>query len=360
MRPLVATTDLGAIVHNYAVARRSAPGKQVFAVVKANAYGHGVLEVVTALRYEVDGFAVASLEEGTEVRALADRARILLLQGCSSADEMNLAARFGLDIVVHDERQARWLLEMPLEQPVNVWLKLDSGMHRLGLSVQALRDWYPRLKSLPSVAELNMLSHLACADERGHPMTESQLQCYQSVLDLDFSYRSLANSAAILTLPATHMDWVRAGLMLYGVSPLQDLGTAELGLRPALTLSARIIAIHDVQPGETVGYCADWTAARPSRIATVCCGYADGYPRSAQSGTPVWLEGQRVPVAGRVSMDMLGIDITDCPQAQLGSEVELFGRHLPVDEVARHCGTIAYELLTGIAGRVLRRSSFSD
>lgn len=359
MRPLVATIDLAAIRHNYAVAKRCAPGRQAFAVVKANAYGHGVGEVVTALFDHADGFAVACLEEAVEVRALHAEARILLLEGCFEAAEYQLAAQLGLDLVLQGEQQAAEFLAAKLSRPLNIWLKLDSGMHRLGFNGPALRAWHARLHGAAAVAELNLLSHFACADERGHEMTEQQLEAFLELLDLDFAQRSLANSAAILTIAAAHMDWLRPGIMLYGATPFAELGAAELGLVPAMTLTAQLIACRDVAVGESVGYGCSWRAERPSRIGTVSCGYADGYPRHAPSGTPVLVRGQRVALAGRVSMDMLTVDLTDLPAARMGDEVQLWGAQLPVDEVARAAGTIGYELLSKITQRVPRRYRYA-
>ncbi|TWC41304.1 alanine racemase [Pseudomonas sp. SJZ079] len=355
MRPLVASIDLSAIRHNYAVAKRCAPGRQAFAVVKANAYGHGAREVVAALHDEADGFAVASLEEAAEVRALHDEARILLLEGCFAAQEYQVAAQLGLDVVLHSAPQAQQLLAARLGRPLNVWLKLDSGMHRLGFSEAAVREWHARLCGTAQVAELNLLSHFACADERGSEMTEQQLEHFLSLLNLDFAQRSLANSAAILTIPAAHMDWLRPGIMLYGASPFRELSAEVLGLKPVMSLTAELIAIREINVGEAVGYGASWVAARPSRIGTVSCGYADGYPRHAPSGTPLLVRGQRVPLVGRVSMDMLAVDLSDLAEAQVGDAVQVWGAQLPVDEVAQAAGTIGYELLSKVTPRVPRR-----
>lgn len=355
MRPLVATIDLAAIRHNYAVAKRCAPGRQAFAVVKADAYGHGVVAVVAALLEQADGFAVACLEEAQAVRAVAPNARILLLEGCFSADEYPQAAALGLDVVVQGVEQLDALLAATLSRPLNVWLKLDSGMHRLGMSAETVRESFARLHGASQVAEVNLLSHFACADERGHELNEEQLGNFLDVLDLDFSHRSLANSAALLTMPASHMDWLRPGIMLYGATPFAELTAETLGLRPAMTLTAALIAIHELDVGETVGYGASWVATRPSRIGIVSCGYADGYPRHARSGSPVIVAGQRTVLAGRVSMDMLCVDLTDLPQAKLGDPVELWGGQLPVDELAHGCGSIGYELLTKVTARVPRR-----
>lgn len=355
MRPLVATVDLSAIRHNYAVAKRCAPGRQAFAVVKANAYGHGVREVVSSLHDEADGFAVACLEEAAEVRALHAGARILLLEGCFEPNEYLIAAQLRLDVAVQGTEQAEALLAAQLPGTVNVWMKLDSGMHRLGFSPEATRAWHPRLRQAVQVGELNLMSHFACADLRGDPLTEDQVESFLGLLDLDFDQRSLANSAAVLTIPAAHMDWIRPGIMLYGATPFADISAAELGLRPAMSLEARLIAVREVPVGQSVGYGASWVAQRPSRIGTVSCGYADGYPRHAPSGTPVLVGGMRVPLAGRVSMDMLAVDLTDLPAAKVGDSVELWGANLPLDEVAAHAGTIGYELLTKVTARVPRR-----
>lgn len=355
MRPLVATVDLTALRHNYLLAKQCAPQRQAFAVVKANAYGHGAREAVMALREVADGFAVACLEEAEDVRLSAPDARILLLEGCFEAAEYLRAAELGLDVAIQDQRQAGWLLAADLERPLNVWLKLDSGMHRLGFTMDGLRECHAQLKGQAQVGELNLISHFACADERGHALTDLQLDRYSELLALEFDNCSLANSAAVLTLPQAHMAWIRPGIMLYGATPFAQLSAQELGLRPVMTLTGALIAVRDVPEGESVGYGASWVARRASRIGTVSCGYADGYPRTVPSGTSVVIHGQRVPLAGRVSMDMLAVDLTDLPQAQLGDPVELWGAQMPIDELAQACGTIGYELLTKVTGRVPRR-----
>jgi alanine racemase len=355
MRPLVATVDLAALRHNYQLAKQCAPGRKAFAVVKANAYGHGAPAAVDALSVIADGFAVASLEEAEQVRAVNQDARLLLLEGCFEASEYARAAELGLDVAIQGEAQATTFLDASLNRPLNTWLKLDSGMHRLGFRCDALRQCHARLQGATAVAELNLMSHFACADERGHPLNESQLEQFASLQDLDFDNRSFANSAAVLTLSAAHMDWLRPGIMLYGASPFAELSAETLGLKPVMTLTAGIIALRDVPAGESVGYGAGWVAGRPSRIATVSCGYADGYPRTAPPGTEVVIRGARVQLAGRVSMDMLAVDVTDLPQAQLGDAVELWGPQVPIDELARACGTIGYELLTKVTQRVPRR-----
>lgn len=355
MRPLVASIDLAAIAHNYALAKRCAPGRQAFAVVKANAYGHGAEAVVQHLDEVADGYAVACLEEALTVRMHSPESRILLLQGCFEAAEFVVAAQLSLDVVVQGEEQVQSLLDASLPRPLNVWMKVDSGMHRLGFDAEGVRHWHPRLRAAGQVAELNLISHFACADLRGHPLNEQQLELFLGLLDLDFDQRSFANSAAITSLPAAHLDWIRPGIMLYGASPFADLSAAELGLRPAMSLQAEVIALHRVATGDTVGYGATWEAPRPSLIATVSCGYADGYPRHAPSGTPVLVDGHRASLAGRVSMDMLAVDVSHLEEVRVGSPVELWGTNLPVDEVATACDSIGYELLSKVTARVPRQ-----
>lgn len=355
MRPLVATVDLAAIRHNYQLAKQCAPGRKAFAVVKANAYGHGTPAVVKSLRDLADGFAVASLEEAEQIRSVDATTRLLLLEGCFEPREYVAAAELGLDVAVQGEAQVDAVLASTIKRPLSLWLKLDSGMHRLGFTADALRGAHARLQGAAQVAELNLMSHFACADERGHPLNETQLEQFTGLLDLQFDNRSFANSAAVLTLSAAHMDWLRPGIMLYGASPFADLSAETLGLKPVMTLTASVIAIRDVSVGESVGYGAGWVAQRVSRIATVSCGYADGYPRTAPPGTCVVIRGQRAPLAGRVSMDMLAVDITDVPQVGLGDAVQLWGAEVSVDGLAQACGTIGYELLTKVTQRVPRR-----
>ena len=306
MRPLIAHIDLSAIQHNYALAKRCAPGREAFAVVKANAYGHGVREVVTALRDEADGFAVACLEEAAEVRALHGTARILLLEGCFEPSEFLVASQLRLDIAVQGPEQLATLLASNLPQPLNVWLKLDSGMHRLGFSAEALRAVFPSLRGAPQVAELNLMSHFACADERGHTLTEDQLECFLGLLDLDFDQRSLANSAAVLSIPAAHMDWIRPGIMLYGASPFADLGAAEMGLRAHYVVEVEFPQLYRrVEELRRAGAPVDDTRvqdliARMDRLSALLGGGSHGGAgvRRAWRADPAAMSGREEAVAG--------------------------------------------------------------
>lgn len=357
MRPLLASIDLSAIRHNYQLARQLGGERKVFAVVKANAYGHGAREVVSALP-EAEGFAVAFLGEAGEVRGLHMLARILVLQGCFDVSEFRMAAQMELDVVVQGPEQAEALLAAHLVKPLRIWMKLDSGMHRLGFDPASLRAWYQRLKDSKQVSEINLMSHFACADDPQHPLHVMQQAAFDSLLDLPFAHRSLANSAAILASPQSHHDWLRPGIMLYGASPFADRSAAELGLQPAMTLSGSLTSVREVPAGDSVGYGASWRAGTATRIGTISCGYADGYPRCAPAGTPVLVGGRRVPLVGRVSMDMLTVDLSNAPEAMVGTPVELWGKQLAVDEVATHCNTIGYELLSHVAARVRRHHHY--
>ncbi|TBU87248.1 alanine racemase [Phytopseudomonas dryadis] len=350
MRPLCALVDLAAIRHNHAVARRCAPGSKVFAVVRANAYGHGVREVVTALHADADGFAVATLEEAAEVRAMHGQARILVLQGCFTGEALPMAAHLSLDLLLHSREQVQALLGATLSQPLRVWLALGSEPCQPGFAPWALREVAASLHGAPQVAEVNLLGQLACAEAPVDAVIARQMACVAELLDLPFSQRSLAASAATLSLPAAHMDWVRPGSMLYGASPFTDRDAAQLGLQPALSLNARLMAVRDLATDGCVG-----RDAAPSRIGVVSCGYADGYPGQAPGGTPLLVRGRRVPLVGRVAMDMLCVDLGALPDARVGDEVQLWGALLPVDEVARAVGCRSAALLAGISARVPRR-----
>lgn len=356
MRPLVANIDLSALRHNVQQVRHHAPVQRLFAVVKANAYGHGVHEVVNALASNPDcnGFAVACVEEAIDVRHIVPDRRILVLQGGFTTDDYQLAAQLNLDMALQNEEQAACLLATKLPTPLHVWLKLDSGMHRLGLDCSGIRRVFAQLQHHPQIASIGLISHFACADEPTHPLNQQQRDAFFSLNDVPFAHRSFANSAALLTAPETHADWLRPGIMLYGASPFADISAQQLGLQPAMTLGGKLISVREIASGESVGYGASWVAERPTRIATLSCGYADGYPRTAPTGTPIIVAGQRASLVGRVSMDMLMVDVSHIPSAQAGTAFELWGKQLPVDEVAAACGTIGYELLSKLAARVCR------
>ncbi len=352
-RPLRARIHLEAIRHNYRLAKQIAPAARALAVIKANAYGHGAVAVARALASEADGFAVSCLEEALELRDSGIQAPILLLEGVFAPDELALAARLDLAIVIHSRPQLRWVLESRLDQPLNCWIKLDTGMHRLGFAPEDFLEVAARLKGCPSVRAQAVMTHLARADEPAHPYTAHQIAIFDQTLAGIRIDRSLANSAALLTEPRAQGDWIRPGIMLYGVSPFVEPQVLPDGIRlhPAMTLESALIAIKELAPGEPIGYGGRFVCERPTRVGIAAIGYADGYPRHAADGTPIAVAGQLTRLIGRVSMDLLTLDLTGI-EAQIGDRVELWGKQVSVGTVAAASETIAYELLAGIGRRV--------
>ncbi len=350
MRPATAVIDLTALRHNLGEVRRRAPGSKVVAVVKADAYGHGAARVLPALA-GADMLAVACIEEALALREAGATQPILLLEGVFEADELPLCARLGLELVVHEPGQVRMLEQARLTAPLRVWVKVDSGMGRLGFRPELARAAWEQLADCAAVAPgLRLMSHFASADEPGDEATPRQLARF-AALHLP-GERSLANSAGLIGWPTAHGQWVRPGIMLYGVSPMAGRTGGEDGLRPVMTLKTRLIAVKDVRCCEPVGYGAAWRAQKDTRIGIAAIGYGDGYPRHAPSGTPVLVGDRKATLAGRVSMDMLAIDLGPDSTACVGEPVLLWGESLPVEVIAQHAGTIAYELLCGMTGRV--------
>jgi len=344
--------DFSALRHNLGVARRHAPASRVMAVVKADGYGHGLLEVAKALD-GADAFAVARVDEGVVLRRGAPRKRILVLTGAHDQPELEAAADAGLELVVHHPAQLERLESFSTKRPLRCWLKLDTGMHRLGFPAHEGAERLAQLKALEAVAEVaGVLTHLANADDLADDYTRRQMARFEEATREMPLPRSAANSAAVLGWPDTHLDWVRPGIMLYGASPF---AATQEELKPAMTFTAPLLSIKRVEKGASIGYGGDWTAPEAMPVAVVGAGYGDGYPREVPSGTSVLLRGRRVPLIGRVSMDSLILDLRSCPQAQVGDEVVLWGRGLPAEEIARAAGTIPYTLFCGITGRVRRR-----
>lgn len=346
-----AVINLAALNHNLANIRRLAPQARVWAVVKANAYGHGAVAVAQHLQPLVEGFAVATLDEGLELRDAGITTDLLLLEGVTSEGQTLVAAESAMDLVVHQPQQLCWL--NGVTQPgLRVWLKVDTGMHRLGLPLAQLPDMVAQLQQHPAQLRLGIMSHFASADEPDSASLAAQLQALPELQRqfpaLAFSF---ANSAAICGLPNTQAHWVRPGIMLYGASPFAEQQAEALGLAPVMSLYAPVIALRSVAKGDAVGYGATWVAERDSVIATLAVGYADGYPRSAQTGTPVAINGQIAPLVGRVSMDLITIDVTGLSVA-LGDLAQLWGDQVSVDRVAQMAATIGYELLTRRSLRV--------
>jgi alanine racemase len=358
MREASLVVSRAALQHNMQRVRQAAPHARVMAMVKADAYGHGAALVAGTL-VEADAFGVAFIDEALALRAAGIRQPIAVLEGVFSAAEMAEAVRRHLSVVVHQEEQLRLLEGCTLAGPVDVWLKVDTGMHRLGFAPEAAAAACRRLRAAGVTGSIGLLTHFASADILESPQTERQIARFRAVQreltggDARPMADSLANSAAILAWPSAHGAWVRPGIMLYGSSPFADRSAAELGLQPAMTLSSRLIAVQAVRQGEPVGYGGAWVAPRDTRIGVIAIGYGDGYPRHACNGTPVLVNGQRVGLAGRVSMDMITVDLGETPAA-LGDPCVLWGEGLPADEVAAHAGTISYELFCKVTARVRR------
>ncbi len=352
-RPTQAIIDLAALRHNVDVARRLAPQSRLAAVVKANAYGHGAVLIARTLEPLADALAVACIEEAVELRYAGITAPILLLEGVFERDELATASEMDLWVTVANDLQLGWLEQAQLPSPVCCWLKVNTGMNRLGIAPDKAYLCFQRLLNCHSVLDdVVTYTHLATADDPGDPQTEQQLAAFDTLAFA--AQRSAANSAGLLAWPASHYDWVRPGYMLYGNSPMVAEHPNADSLLPVMTLSSSVIAVRDVDTGDAVGYGGTWVAERPSRIATVTIGYGDGYPRHAANGTPVLVNGQQARLAGRVSMDMITVDVTDIDAVRIGDEVILWGRDLPVEEVAQHAGTVGYELTTRMPARTLR------
>jgi len=349
MRPLQAQIDLSALRHNLGVARGHAPQARTIAVIKANGYGHGMLRVAHALE-TADGFAVLNVGEAVALREAGFNQTILLLEGFFSAEELPTLAEYRLASVIHCPEQIEMLEMAGLPVKIDVFLKLNSGMNRLGFRPEAFGAALHRLQTARAAGRITLMTHFACADEAQGIAV--QLACFDSLAAGLDAPRCLANSAAILRYPEAHGDWVRPGIMLYGSSPFADASAESLDLRPVMTLTSAIIGLQALQAGEAVGYGATFCAEQPTLVGIVACGYADGYPRHAPTGTPVLVNGQRCRTLGRVSMDMLCVDLTNVSDAGIGSPVTLWGKGLPVDEVAAAAGTISYELLCALAPRV--------
>jgi alanine racemase len=378
-RPLVARIDTAALSHNLGVARAAAPKAKVMAVIKANGYGHGLLRVARALR-GADGFAVLTLDEAAQLRARGYTHPIVLLEGFFSPDELPEIARLRLRPVIHRGDQVDILAQARLEHRLDVLLKVDTGMHRLGLSPKRVPEILARLATLTQVGRITLMSHFACADDAAVGVA-AQLETFKTLFPSPpgggvggegtafaqvaappspqpppggrGGYQvTLANSAALLRYPETHADWVRPGIMLYGASPFPEQSGADLGLLPVMHLESRLIAVQTVRRGEGLGYGHAFVAERDMKVGVVACGYADGYPRHAPTGTPARVDGQLTRTLGRVAMDMLCVDLSAAPSAHVGSPVLLWGAGVPVEQVAAAAGTIPYELLTALAPRV--------
>jgi alanine racemase len=350
-RPIRARIDLAALRHNHGVARHRAGGARVWSVVKANAYGHGLLRVAGALTDTTDGFALIELDGAIALRESGIRQPILMLEGFYDAEELPAFAEYGLTTVIHSRLQLDAFCAAPLPVRLPVYLKVNTGMNRLGIEPGEVSAALDQIKRSRMAASVTLMTHFADADgERG---VSQQMSVFSEMALPGKVPASLANSAGLLRHEGTRADWVRPGIMLYGSSPFPEKSAAELDLKPVMTLESQLIAVRDLKPGDRVGYGGAFTAEQPMRIGVVACGYADGYPRHAPNGTPVLVDGSRTQIIGRVSMDKLCVDLSGLPEkVGAGAIVTLWGEGLPVDEVATAAGTISYQLFCNISARV--------
>lgn len=353
-----AQIDPNALLHNLNRIESFAPAKKIIAMVKANAYGCGLAAVIPVLDGRVAGFGVACLEEALAIRMLGGRGECILFEGVFNPEEYTSVAENQFQCVIHQREQLQWLLANPLPQKIKIWLKVDTGMHRLGFLPEEVYDVMNALTQCPWVDnDLVLVTHFACADEPDNEQNKVQLNCFRALnLPVTRVTKSLANSAAIIALPESHADIVRPGIMLYGVSPFSEKTGEQLGLKPVMRFKSMINAIHKYPAGARIGYGGTWQTDKPSIIGVVAVGYGDGYPRHIAANTPVAIHGERIPIIGRVSMDMITINLTDYQKKiSIGDEVELWGESIPIELIATSAGTIAYELMCQLSSRVYRR-----
>ena len=351
-RPIQAWIDLSALEHNLSVVRRHAPNSRVMAVIKADAYGHGLLRAAEALA-RAEGFAMLELDAAVRLREAGYRQTILLLEGFFDIEELGWIEQYHLSTVIHHREQLAMLSASRPRRRFDVFLKLNTGMNRLGFTPEEFPAALETLKANVAVGQITIMTHFACADEPcRNESIAAQLQRFHAVAEGLYLPLSMANSAAILRFPETHADWVRPGIMLYGASPFADATAAELGLYPAMTVSSKIIAVQRLEPRVGVGYGHTFRTQGSMRVGIIAGGYADGYPRHAPTGTPILVNGRRTRIIGRVSMDMLHVDLSEIENAGVGSPVTLWGKGMPVDEVAQSAGTVGYELLCALAPRM--------
>ncbi len=351
-RPARVIIDLAALHHNFSRVRILAPSSKIIAVVKAEAYGHGLIRIARALQ-QTDAFGVACLEEAIALREAGIRQAVILLEGPYAAAELHDIDRLQLDMVVHHADQIVMLEQYKARTPIKVWLKIDSGMHRLGFDLNDVKSSWSRLQACTAVhREINLMTHMANASNPESPMTLTQLQRFNETCAGMTGARSIANSASMLAWPQTHADYVRPGLMLYGVSPMDGGNASDHGLLPVMSLQSTLISVRQVAKGEPVGYGADWFCPEAMPVGIVAIGYGDGFPRHGRTGTPIIVNGKRAQIIGNPSMDMITVDLRNVPGAKIGDPVELWGKSLAVEEVARHASTIPYELLCAVHKRL--------
>lgn len=350
----VARIDLDALRHNLARVRESAPDCKVITAIKANGYGHGFLEIAQALD-EADAYAVARVEEALELRDAGLNKRIMVLEGYANLPELMLCRNSGLDLVIHDRFQLQLLDKLPAgKKPLRVWIKIDTGMHRVGIQTDEAEVIIGQLGHLDDVELVGVMTHFANADDRNSDYTHEQLESFAPFIDPELEV-SIANSAGILAWPGSHKGWVRPGIMLYGTSPFLDSMAEDEGLKPVMTLRTKLLAVRQLHEGDRIGYGSTYTCPEDMQVGVAAIGYGDGYPRHAPNGTPVLVNGERAELVGRVSMDMITIDLRGINNPRVGDSVVLWGEGLPAEEIARAADTITYELFCRLTGRIKYR-----
>ncbi|MFZ7174917.1 alanine racemase [[Pasteurella] aerogenes] len=353
VKPATAKISSVALKHNIQMIKQKAPNSQIIAVVKANAYGHGVVFVSSAVEEMVDCFGVARLEEALKLRSNGITKPILLLEGFFAENDLPILAVNNIQTIVHNREQLTALQKASVPNKIKVWLKIDTGMHRLGVRVDQVDDFYQALRNCPNIdSEIGFVSHFSRADELDSDYTEKQLTCFLTAIQDKPGERSISASGGILFWPQAHLDWIRPGIIMYGISP-NNTPSREYGLIPVMTLTSSLIAVREHKKGEPVGYGGRWISDKDTKIGVVAIGYGDGYPRDIPSGTPVFLNGRLVPIVGTVSMDMLTVDLGVDSQDRVGDEVILWGKELPIEEIAAISGILSYELITKLTPRVL-------
>lgn len=353
MRAAIAILSTENLLHNVQVLKQAAPGRKILAMIKANAYGHGLRSVAKRLEHHVDSLGVASIDEALALRHVGVKGLITLMEGVFDADELLLASSQKFEVVIHNFSQIEWLEKSRLPLPLKLWLKIDSGMGRLGIAPSEFKQAYERLSAYPYAEKpIQLMTHLACADVPDHPLNQQQLQRFDELVSNLPGVKSAANSAAALGLPSSRYDVIRPGLSLYGVSPLEGKTASELNLRPVMTLQTRLITTQILKRGTSIGYGAEFSCPADMPVGVIALGYGDGYPRTARTGTPVLVNQKECQIVGRVSMDMISVDLRNCPDAKVGDPVLLWGDQLPIERVAAHTSHVPYDLLCAVQPRV--------
>lgn len=351
-RPSRVIIDIKALEHNFSRIKELVHNSKIMAIIKADAYGHGIVRVAKTLR-DADAFGVACLEEAEQLRIASITTPIILLEGPYKPNDLSLIIKLNLEVVIHNEYQLELLEKSKIDGTIKVWLKIDTGMHRLGFSVDKTEEMLRRLMLCRNINSTPILmSHLATANEKNHALTYQQLDTFREISKIVNIEKTIANSAAVINFPDVHFDWVRPGLMLYGVSPLINSCGHDHGLKSVMTLESEIISIQYLSKGEPVGYGATWRCPENMPVGIIAAGYGDGFPRHAKSGTPILVNNIRCPLIGRASMDMLTIDLRNQSNAKIGDRVVLWGGSLPIEEIASYAETIPYELLCGVHKRL--------